>query len=229
MSSARRVPGPLPIHYCPDGWPEPAFVSPEPLQDWSALLWARWGSGAPSGVALHCFTDDWRFETTWRRPELAVSPALLAGIVVAPDFSIAWSDPLAWAEHQVWRSRCVGEFLRRHGVVVIPVLQWGGPSTFSVCARGIRLGSVVAVRGPSVACAKHTVWAVQNEEPQEPEILISRWREGACWLQHLLQPAVVIQFGNALGSEVWRCRTYSVPLFSRAVRRFGSRSACSTG
>lgn len=218
----RRVPSPLSLDYGADGWPAPAFVAPEPLHAWDALLWARWGSGAPANVALHCFVEDWRFETSWRRPELTVPPALLAGIVVAPDFSIAWTDPEPWAAHQVWRSRCVGEFWRRHGVMVIPVLQWGGPHTFAACARGIRRGSLVAVRGPSVAWAKTPRGAVQPEEPE-------RWVQGAQFLRSVLCPGAVLQFGNVLGADVWQCPVVSIPLFSRAVRRLRKAQECSTG
>ncbi len=215
----RRVPGPLPLVYGADGWPAPAFIRPDPLQQWDSLLWARWGSGAPAGVALHCFVEDWRFETAWRRPELTVSPALLAGIVVAPDFSISWSDPEPWAAHQVWRSRSVGHFWAAHGAVVVPVLQWGGPQTWPACARGIRPGSVVAVRGPSVACGRSpTGGAVQTEGPHL-EGLHDRWLQGANYLQRVLNPGSVIQFGNSYGSEVWQCRVFTVPLFSRAARR----------
>lgn len=218
----RRVPSPLSIDYCSDGWPAPAFVPPDPLHAWDSVLWARWGSGAPADVALHCFVEDWRFETAWRRPELTVPPALLAGIVVAPDFSIAWTDPEPWALHQVWRSRCVGEYWRRHGVTVIPVLQWGGPQTFPACARGIRRGSLVAVRGPSVACATPAM-AVQNEEP------LQRWFQGAEYLNDVLRPGAVLQFGSVRGSEVWACPVVSIPLFSRAVRRLRKAPACWTG
>jgi hypothetical protein len=68
-------------------------------------------------------------------------------------------------------------YWQEYGVFVVPVLQWGCPNSFPICARGIRPGSVVAVRGPQ----RGTEYA---------------WLDGARYMQEALQPSLVLHFGN---------------------------------
>ena len=77
-------------------------------------------------------------------------------------------------------------------MVVVPVLQWGSPESFPLCARGIRPGSVVAVRGPQrgTECA---------------------WLDGAHYMLNTVRPALVLHFGNKL--EIWD-RAFYFPLRS---------------
>jgi hypothetical protein len=156
--------------FCPDNLP------------WDAYTWGRFGSGGYA-QARHCFVDDWRLEHLWRRFGQGLAKALDAGIITAPDFTIDSHFPLELVQYQVWRSRVLTHYWQEYGVpFVIPVLQWGCPASFPLCARGIRPGSVVAVRGPQrgTECA---------------------WLDGARFMQSTLQPSLVLHFGNKL--EIW--------------------------
>ena len=159
---------------------------------WSFYRWGRFGSGGYA-MARHCFVDDWRLEHLWRRFGQGLAKALDAGIITAPDFSIDTHFPLELVQYQVWRSRVIAQYWQEFGVpFVIPVLQWGCPESFSICARGIRSGSVVAVRGPQrdTECA---------------------WLDGARYMQETLQPSLVLHFGNKL--KIWDHALY-LPLRS---------------
>lgn len=155
--------------FCPDALP------------WQAYRWGRFGSGGTAD-ARHCFVDDWRLEHLWRRFGQGLAKVLDAGIVTAPDFTIDHDFPLELVQYQIWRSRVLTTYWQEYGVFVVPVLQWGCPNSFPICARGIRPGSVVAVRGPQrgTECA---------------------WLDGARYMQEALQPSLVLHFGNKL--ELW--------------------------
>ena len=155
--------------FCPDALP------------WQAYRWGRFGSGGTAD-ARHCFVDDWRLEHLWRRFGQGLAKVLDAGIVTAPDFTIDHDFPLELVQYQIWRSRVLTTYWQEYGVFVVPVLQWGCPDSFPICAQGIRPGSVVAVRGPQrgTECA---------------------WLDGARYMQEALQPSLVLHFGNKL--ELW--------------------------
>ncbi len=160
--------------HCPDALP------------WHLLQWGRFGSGG-SAEARHCFVDDWRLEHLWRRPGQGLAKALDAGIITAPDFTIEQSFPLELVQYQVWRSRVLSLYWQEYDVYVVPVLQWGCPESFPICARGIRPGSVVAVRGPQrgTECA---------------------WLDGARYMQLAVKPSLVLHFGNKL--DLWDNAVY---------------------
>lgn len=166
--------------FCPNSYP------------WSTYRWGRFGSGGYA-MARHCFVDDWRLEHLWRRFGQGLAKALDTGVITAPDFTIDTHFPLELVQYQVWRSRVLAQYWHEFGVpVVIPTLQWGCPASFPICARGIRPGSVVAVRGPQrgTECA---------------------WIDGALYMQATLQPSLVLHFGNKL--EIWDRALY-LPLRS---------------
>ncbi len=135
-------------------------------------------------IHFHTFVDDWRQESIWRDPILKRDR--VSGVVcTAPDFSVFWNDPLPFVTWQVWRSRLVSWAWFQAGAMVIPVVQFGGESSFSECVRGIRKGSVLAVRGPS-----------RKDD-------IGRWRLGCSYWSEVVQPELVIQFGRDKGADVW--------------------------
>ena len=162
---------------CPDALP------------WQSFRWGRFGSGGIAD-ARHCFVDDWRLEHLWRRFGQGLAKVLDAGIVTAPDFTIDQDFPLELVQYQIWRSRVLTTYWQEYGVFVVPVLQWGCPDSFPICAQGIQPGSVVAVRGPQrgTECA---------------------WLDGARYMQTALQPSLVLHFGNKL--ELWD-RAFYLPL-----------------
>lgn len=166
--------------FCPDNLPH-------------HLTWARFGSGGVAH-ARHCFVDDWRLEHLWRRPGQGLAKALSIGIITAPDYTIETHFPQELVSYQVWRSRVLTAYWQEYGVTVVPVLQWGCPQSFALCARGIRPGSVVAVRGP------------QRGTEQA-------WLAGARFMADTIQPSLVLHFGRSV-QGVWP-RALFLPLNSK--------------
>lgn len=167
------------------------------LLPWSEYKWGRLGSGGQAN-ARHCFVDDYRLEHLWRRPGQGLVKAIDADIITAPDFTIEESFPAELVQYQVWRSRVLAAYWQEYGVIVIPALQWGCPESFPICARGIRKGSVVAVRGPQ-----------RGSE--------SAWAAGAAYMQDAIQPQLVLHFGNKM--EIWDKAIY-LPL--RTTKAFSA-------
>lgn len=168
---------------------------------WSHYHWGRFGSGGQAN-ARHCFVDDYRLEHLWRRPGQGLLKAIEADIITAPDFTIEESFPAELVQYQVWRSRVLAAYWQEYDVHVIPALQWGSPESFPICARGIRKGSVVAVRGPQ-----------RGSEPA--------WAAGAAYMQEAIQPQLVLHFGNEL--KIWDNAIY-LPL--RTTKKLLSTDGC---
>lgn len=163
--------------------------------DWEKLSWLRFGSGGQSD-ARHCFVDDWRLEHLWRRHGQGLAKAICIGFLTAPDFTIETTFPQEIAIFQVYRSNLLAYYWLSHGVVTVPVLQWGNSSTFWMSPKYIGLGGVVAVRGPGKG----------KEE-------MRRWMEGAEFMEERLRPDLVLHFGRPV-KNVWGNALF-IPLHSR--------------
>jgi len=163
-----------PIDCGPAGIPS-VFCSPDAAV-WQSLTWGRWGSGGQYD-ARHMFVDDWRLEHLWRKQGEGLAKVICQGIVTAPDFTIEQNFPAPLVQYQVFRSRILAAYWIAQGVIVVPVLQWGSPSTFDLCAAGIRPSSVVAVRGPQ----KGTETA---------------WLQGVKYMIATLCPSLILHFGR---------------------------------
>jgi hypothetical protein len=163
-----------PVTYYESGY-SPVFC-PADAADWDSLKWSRYASGGDA-PCRHMFVDDWRLESLWREQRKGLVNVLTCQAVTSPDFTIDYHYPLPLAQYQVWRSTSLASFWQSLGTVVVPVLQWGSPETFSVCTLGIEQGSVVAVRGPSKGTE-------------------DRWSEGADYMNDHLRPSLVLFFGR---------------------------------
>lgn len=163
-----------PIPYPMDGYP--SVYCPPDAVDFASLTWGRWGSGGEY-AARHMFVDDWRIQHVWRKPGEGLAKAILAGTVTAPDFTIDDHYPLPLVQYQVWRSRIITAYWQAHDVVVVPVLQWGQPVTWDICASGIEKGSVVAVRGPQRGTDR-------------------AWLRGMFFMLDRIQPLQILHFGR---------------------------------
>lgn len=120
--------GVIPGAYYPSSWGVPEVFTAR----------GRWVSGP-----LHTFTDDWRQETFWRRPQEGLLVACCAGVVTAPDFTVYEDDPVEWRRYQAWRSAVVAGYWSAAGLDVLPVVSFGGGAE-----RYVLPGSTWAVRGP---------------------------------------------------------------------------------
>ena len=94
------------------------------------------------------------------------------------------NDPLPHAYYQICRSRVVADCWSKTGVYVIPVVQFSEDS-IDIAVSHIRVGSVIAVRGPSKS---------DN---------LGRWLAACQVFQNRICPDLVIQLGRAEGSDVW--------------------------
>lgn len=168
---------------------------PVHLADWERLTWARFGSGGQAD-ARHCFVDDWRLEHLWRRHGQGLAKAICIGIITAPDFTIETYFPEEIATYQVYRSNLLACYWLSHGVITVPVLQWGNNTSWHLSPRYISPLSVVAVRGPG---------------PGKDEL--RRWTAGAEYMQGVLDPPLVLHFGRRVDA-VWKNPLF-IPLHSR--------------
>jgi len=153
--------------------------------DWEKLSWSRFGSGGVSS-ARHCFVDDWRLEHLWRRHGQGLAKAICIGIMTAPDFTIETDFPIELAIYQVYRANLLAHYWMLNGVITVPVLQWGNPSTFHLSRNYIGPGSVVAVRGPGKGKKE-----------------LANWISGAEYMQAFLSPSLVLHFGRKV-PNVWK-------------------------
>jgi hypothetical protein len=165
-----------PVYYEEGGYP--SVYCDFDSCSWESLTWGRWASGGEYD-ARHLFVDDWRMEHLWRKQGEGMAKAILQGIVTGPDFTIDTHFPLPVVAFQVWRSRTLSALWQSAGVIVIPVLQWGSPCTFDICAHGISPHSVVAVRGPQ----------------KGSEVA---WLAGMNFMLTKIQPSFILHFGRKI-------------------------------
>ena len=101
---------------------------------------------------VHFFIDDYRFEGIYNHPEKSLAKLKQYKFVCTPDFSI-YSEMDKWRKiENVAKNRWVGAYWQEHGLIVIPTISWGKPSTFDYCFDGIEKGSIVAIS--TLGCKK---------------------------------------------------------------------------
>jgi len=175
------------------------------LSDYRNIQFFRYGSKTEI-LPFHCFVDDWRLEGIWRSPTKFVEKALLAGTVVAPDFSVYANYPEIYSLYQIWRSRIVCAWWADHGVYSIPVLQWTHSKDphLDKYFAGLTDCEVIAVRCPS----------------RDPEV-IADYRQCAERFLQIHQPKLILHFGLDRGSECWpisKCKV--LPLNPKPVKAY---------
>lgn len=99
----------------------------------------------PRQAILHCFTDDYRFETLWKEPLKSLDTLLNFKYVCSCDFSVYSNMPLALQIYNVYRDRAIHYFLTCCGVKCIPVVVWSDESNFEWCFDGLPQNSTLAV------------------------------------------------------------------------------------
>jgi hypothetical protein len=105
----------------------------------------RFPATAKGGV-LSFFTDDFRFECLWNRPDFYTQQFLAFGwgAVMSPDFSTWRNDPLIVQAYNVYRSRALSVMWQEAGISVIPVLSWSDEQSYPFAFEGIPAGVPVA-------------------------------------------------------------------------------------
>ena len=101
---------------------------------------------------VHFFIDDYRFEGIYNHPEKSLAKLKQYKFVCTPDFSI-YSEMDKWRKiENVAKNRWVGAYWQEHGLIVIPTISWGKPSTFDYCFDGVEEDSIVAIS--TLGCKK---------------------------------------------------------------------------
>lgn len=137
---------------------------------------------AEHGGAVHCFLDDYRFETAWSSPERAARRVLAVGAALSPDFSL-WRDlPAAVGIWQTYRSRWVAAYWQALGVDVVPTVSWSDAASLEYSTAGIARGSVVALSSVGVSSAD--------------AVSVAAFRNGLEQVLSRIEPSVVLAYGR---------------------------------
>lgn len=82
-----------------------------PFDGWGRVNRRRRGVGT-----WHFYTDDYRFENVWLRPDVILNT--LCKDIVEPNFSVFDTTPLAQGLYQIYRKRWLSRFFQEHGLNV---------------------------------------------------------------------------------------------------------------
>lgn len=173
----------------------PVFTKPWPINtdlDYpnlkQSLLWSPWGVFTSENI--HCYTEDYRFESTWRNPELSLKRVLELNLVIAPDFSVYQGAPDIINTYQLHRSLAVFSYWQNMGVRAIPSISWISPRQIRQDKNLYPAFSIIAVRCPG-------------------KNYLAPWTAGAKEILKTIQPKTVLHFGTPLGIEIWSgCRVH---------------------
>ncbi len=86
----------------------------------------------------------------------------------------------------VYRSRFLGQWLQKEGLVVIPTVTWADVDTFEYCFQGIEKGSIVAVS---------TVGSRRNQSS------LKIWVKGMDELIKRINPTAILIYGDPIQYE----------------------------
>ena len=161
-------------------WPTNTDLNYSDLKD--NFLWSPWGVFVSEYI--HCYTDDYRFESVWRKPELSLKRVLDLKIVIAPDFSVYQDAPANVNRWQLHRSLAVFSYWQNMGVRVIPSISWISPEQIRQDLDLYPDFSIIAVRCPT-------------------REYLDTWLSGAEIIRDQVKPKTVLHFGTALGSDIW--------------------------
>lgn len=127
---------------------------------------------------IHFFTYDWNFETVYNKAEAALEKLDQYYALLTPDFSVYTDMPLVRQIDSVFKNRWCGAFWQKHGLTVIPTMEWGSPKSYEFCFEGVEQGSVVAV-------------ATYGRESHKGEFM-----EGYNKMLEIIKPSAIICYGE---------------------------------
>lgn len=129
----------------------------------------------------HFYLDDYRFETTWNKPNAALVHLRRYWAVMSPDFSLYPQWPTVVNQWNTYRSRWLGRWWQSQGLRVIPTVNWADTASHAYCFDGIQPGQVVTIGVP---------------DTRRPHV-VERYRIGAHVMCERLQPSLVIVYGSS--------------------------------
>ena len=147
-----------------------------------SLSWSPWGVFKTGNI--HCYTDDYRFEGVWRKPEFSLKRALELNFVISPDFSVYQDAPSPVNSWQIYRSLAVFSYWQNMGVRVIPSITWVSAKQILDDLSLYPKFNVISVRSPGSGYTKE-------------------WIDGAQVINDLLKPMTVLHFGPKRGIDLW--------------------------
>ncbi|WP_206666333.1 DUF4417 domain-containing protein, partial [Bifidobacterium jacchi] len=166
---------------------EPCDVVPDDLIGFNYALTRSSDGLVDAGV--HFFLEDYQFERVWREPARYGRMLAPFRCTLTPDFSLYRDMPIVQQAYNVYRSRLVGAHWQRHGISVIPTLQWSTPESYSFAFDGLPAHSVVAAS---------TIGAITD---RTASLL---WRHGMRAALERLEPSLVLLYGRPMPGFDWR-------------------------
>jgi len=96
-------------------------------------------------ATIHFYVDDYRFENIWKRPHSIFSGCCTA--IIEPNTSIAYTTPIAFGIHQIYKKRWIARFWQECGLLVYADL-FVSPKFYQYNKMGIPKGyNAFATRG----------------------------------------------------------------------------------
>lgn len=103
-------------------------------------------SETPDADCWHFYSEDYKIERVWSRPERYARLLADSGrVITGPDFSMFMDDPPPVQRWNVYRSRLLTALWQREGVRVVPTVQWADERSWSFAFDGLPVGSMLAV------------------------------------------------------------------------------------
>lgn len=94
---------------------------------------------------VHFFVDDYRFEGIYKNPMRTIDKYSQYAFMLSPDYS-TYGDMNLWRQiESVGKSRWVGAYWQKCGLLVIPTVSWGLAQSFDFCFDGVEKNSIVAI------------------------------------------------------------------------------------
>lgn len=132
-------------------------------------------------TGIHFFIDDYQFERCWNNPEQYLEILKDYNCVLTPDFSLYMDMSMSVKLWNIYRSRLLGQFWQRNGLIVIPTISWAEKETFEFCFDGIEKGSTVAI----------STIGVKREDTA-----FSIWKDGVDEMIKRIKPKKIICYGG---------------------------------
>lgn len=129
----------------------------------------------------HFYLDDYRFETTWNRPNAAVNHLRRYWAALTPDFSLYPQWPAVVNQWNTYRSRWLGRWWQSQGLRVIPTVNWSDQESFAYCFDGIPPDQIISIGVPDT---RHSH-------------VVERYRVGVDTMCKRLRPRLVIVYGRS--------------------------------
>lgn len=161
----------MPIIYCDD-------YIPKRLISFNYAL-----SSKDHDTGIHFYVDDYQFERVWNSPQQYEDVLSKYDCILSPDFSLYRDMPMAMKVWNVFRSRLIGQYYQRRGMIVIPTLSWCEKETFDFCFDGIPKGSIVSVS---------TIGVKRDQEA------LQIWRDGMDEMIKRIEPKAILVYGGEL-------------------------------